>query len=125
MAAGLLDDFRRDFHYGMVSLRRNPGFACVAVAVLALGTGANAALFSYVDSVLLGRVAYPEADRLVVIYAVSPKAVSSRLNRLPGVARAGASLRANCSRVAAAVQSHHWTGGSRKNSGRIGVHQLF
>jgi putative ABC transport system permease protein len=77
LATGLLDDFRRDFHHGMVSLRRNPGFAWVAVAVLALGTGANAALFSYVDSVLLGRVAYPEADRLVVIYAASPMAVSS------------------------------------------------
>jgi predicted permease len=71
------DDFRRDFRHGLASLRRDPAFASIAVVALALGTGANAAIFSYVNSVVLGRSAYPGADRLVTIQAWSPIATSS------------------------------------------------
>ncbi|MFZ0426818.1 MAG: ABC transporter permease [Acidobacteriota bacterium] len=55
----------RDFRHGLSSLRRNPGFAAAAIAVLALGMGANAAMFSVLDAVVLKPLPYPEPQRMV------------------------------------------------------------
>jgi len=54
-------------------ISKNPGFSAVAIATLALGFGANTAIFSVVDSVILRPLAYPDADRLVTIHEVVPK----------------------------------------------------
>lgn len=60
-----IDTFWRDLRYTARTLRRNPGFAFVLTATLALGTGATISLFSIVDGVLVRPLPYPEADRTV------------------------------------------------------------
>ena len=60
-----LDRLSQDVRYVIRSLRKAPGFAVVVVLTLALGVGANAAVFSVLDTVLLRPLPFPEADRTV------------------------------------------------------------
>jgi len=67
-----VDNLLRDFRYGMGSLARDPGFAVVAIGLLALGIGANSAMFSIVDAVLLKPLPFPEPERMVRVWETPP-----------------------------------------------------
>jgi putative ABC transport system permease protein len=61
------ETFWQDVRFGLRMFRRNPGFAAVAILTLGLGVGATTAIFTVVDKVLLQPMAYPDADRIVVL----------------------------------------------------------
>ena len=62
-----IDDLLRDLQYAGRGLKRNPGFAALAILIMALGIGANTAVFSVVDAVLLKPLAYRDPDRIVTL----------------------------------------------------------
>ncbi len=62
-----VDDLLRDLRYAARSLRRSPGFATLSVLIMALGVGANTAVFSVVNAVLLKPLAYRDAERIVTL----------------------------------------------------------
>jgi putative ABC transport system permease protein len=75
-----LDTLRRDIRYGLAALGRDRGFALVAIGVLALGIGANAAMFSLVDAVFLKPLPFPHPERIVWVLEAPTKTSRNQTN---------------------------------------------
>ena len=89
-AARWLDEFRDDLKYAVRQLKSSPAFTLVATLTLALGIGANSAIFALVDATLLRPLPFREPDRLVAIWERSPttaRGYVSPLNMLDWSAR--------------------------------------
>jgi putative ABC transport system permease protein len=70
----LMDNLLQDLRFGLRNVARNPGYAMVVVATLALGIGANTAIFSVIQGVLLKPLPYTNGDRLVLVRQSAPLA---------------------------------------------------
>ena len=68
----LIENLIQDLRYGLRTLRKSPGFTAVAVLTLALGIGANTAIFSMLEGVVLAPLSYREAERLVAVLQTRP-----------------------------------------------------
>src|SRR3954453_15602025 len=67
----------QDLRYSLRALRKSPGFAAAAVGILTLGIGANTALFSVVDAVLLRPLPFPEPGRMMRLEEAPPPPAAS------------------------------------------------
>ncbi|HKW17694.1 MAG TPA: ABC transporter permease [Terriglobales bacterium] len=69
-----VEDFLSDVRYGLRTLRNNPVFTTVALLTIAIGIGANTAVFSVVNSILLRPLNYPRSEQLVSLHQIAPGA---------------------------------------------------
>lgn len=71
-----------ELRYAVRVLRNSPGFAAVAIATIAITVGANTAMFSFVNGLLLRPLPYPEADRIVRVLERLPSGVPNSISTL-------------------------------------------
>src|ERR1041385_8158969 len=70
---GIFETLVQDIRYGVRMLAKHKAFTSIAVITLALGIGANTAIFSVVNELLLQPLPYPNADRLVMLWEITPE----------------------------------------------------
>ncbi len=75
-----MSDWSSAFTHALRSLRRQPTFTLIALATLALGIGANTAIFSVIKTVVLNPLPYPDPERIVVVWEVSPDGNQDRVS---------------------------------------------
>ena len=75
-----IDGIARDVRYALRSVGRAPGFGAAVVVTLALGIGANTAIFSVVDRVLLRPLPYPDSERIMLLHETGPKVQNMDVN---------------------------------------------
>src|SRR4030088_3483271 len=78
-----MKNFLADLRFGLRMLRKSPGFAVTTIAVLALGIGANAAVFSVVDAVLLRSLPLRDPERVVMLWEKNPTLGAPIGDRVP------------------------------------------
>ncbi len=102
----MMRDVFQDLRYSLRSLARTPGFAMLAILMLALGIGANSAIFSVINGVILKPLGYPEPDQLVMITSQFP---GTRLRQVLGCLRpntsSSVSVRSRSARSAHTVRT--------------------
>ena len=111
-----IEQWGRDFRHAARSLRRSPGFAGVTVATLALALGANAAIFSVVDAVLIRPLPFAHADRLVYLTATAP---DSDLPREFGLLDEGVVQYRERSRLVEDLAFYNWYTGTLRAGDRV------
>jgi putative ABC transport system permease protein len=79
-----MNTLMQDVVYGVRILRKKPVFTAIAALSLALGIGVNTAIFTLVNTILLGSLPYPEPNRVVAIWAVPPQHRSTGRGDGPG-----------------------------------------
>src|SRR5215831_6645126 len=75
-----MSDFVQNLRLALRFIRRNPGFATVAIGALALGIGANSAMFSVVNALLIRPLPYADADRIGIVWEKSAGQGWARIN---------------------------------------------
>jgi predicted permease len=80
---GFLDSLGRDLRYALRGMQRRPGFTAAVVLTLALGIGANTAIFSIIDGVLIKPLPYPNEDELISIWHSAPGLQSNDVGIAP------------------------------------------
>src|SRR5207244_13491691 len=79
-----MDTFLADLRHAFRLMRKAPGFTAVAIVTLAMGIGANTAVFSAVDALIIRALPYADPDRLVMVWEDDPVAGYRRNTPAPG-----------------------------------------